>query len=310
LPLTGLAAWADARGQGEAAKALLTALRAPRPPWAGRDLTRPQVMGIINVTPDSFSDGGDRLDGARAVADGLAMLEAGADILDVGGESTRPGAEPVSIAEEISRVAPVIEELAAAGACVSVDTRHAEVMAAALAAGASIVNDVTALTDSPQALALAADTQAPVVLMHMQGEPRSMQKAPRYDEVALDIFEYLRGRIAACEAAGLARDKIAVDVGIGFGKTITHNLQLLDRLALFHGLGCPLLLGTSRKSFIGRLSRGEAPKDRLPGSLATVLAGAARGVQIFRVHDVAETKQALAVWQAIADAGAPGGEAG
>jgi len=303
LPLADLADWAAARGQGSAAAALLSALTRPRAPWAGLSLERPRIMGIINVTPDSFSDGGDRLDSRRAVADGLAMLEAGADILDVGGESTRPGADPVSLQEELDRVVPVIEGLAAAGALVSVDSRHAEVMAAALEAGAAIVNDVTALTGSPDALVLVATAQVPVVLMHMQGEPRSMQKAPRYDEVTLDIFDYLCARVAACEAAGLPRDKIALDVGIGFGKTLDHNLQLLDRLALFHGLGCPLLLGTSRKSFIGRLSRGEAPKERLPGSLATVLAGAARGVQLFRVHDVSETRQALAVWQAISDSG-------
>ena len=295
-----LESWAAARGQAAAARRFLAALSAPRPAWAGLDLDRPRIMGIINVTPDSFSDGGDRLDAGRAIEDGFAMLEAGADLLDIGGESTRPGADPVSL-EEAERAAGGAGDQGPgdAGALVSIDSRHAEVMAAALDAGARVVNDVTALTGSAGALDLVAEAQVPVCLMHMQGEPRSMQQAPHYDDVSLDIFDYLQARIEACAAAGLGRDKILVDPGIGFGKNLAHNLQLLDQLALFQGLGCGLLLGASRKSFIGRLSRAEAPKARLPGSLAAVLAGAARGAQVFRVHDVAETKQALAVWQAI-----------
>ncbi len=283
----------------------LERLSAPRPDFAGLALDRPRVMGVINVTPDSFSDGGDRFDAGRAVADGLALAEAGAAILDVGGESTRPGAEPVSEAEELRRTLPVVKALAAEGQRVSIDTRRARVMAEALAAGAAIVNDVTALAGDPGSLGLVAGSDAGVVLMHMLGEPSTMQKDPRYDDVALDVHDHLAARIAACEAAGIERSRIAVDPGIGFGKTLQHNLELLDQLALFHDLGCPLLLGVSRKSFLAKLSRGEAPKDRLAGSLAAALAGLARGVRILRVHDVAETRQAVDVWQAIF-AAAPG----
>jgi dihydropteroate synthase len=281
------------------AEVRLATVQAPREAFAGLAMDRPQIMGVINVTPDSFSDGGDRFERARAIDDGLAMVAAGAAALDVGGESTRPGAEPVSEAEELRRVIPVIQALAGQ-AVITIDTRHARVMAEALAAGADGVNDVTALTGDPQALGTVAQAQAPAVLMHMQGEPRFMQVDPHYDDAALDVYDYLAARVAACEAAGLQRSQIAVDPGIGFGKNDGHNLRLLDHLALFHGLGCPILLGVSRKSFIGRLSRDEAPKERLPGSLAAALAGLARGAQILRVHDVPETRQAVAIWQAIA----------
>ena len=289
---------------GAAAEERLGQLSRPRPAFAGLAMDRPRLMGVINVTPDSFSDGGERFDPGRAVADGLAMLAAGAALLDVGGESTRPGAEPVEVEEELRRVVPVVRGLAAEGAVVSIDSRHARVMAAALDAGAAVINDVTALAGDPESLALAARAGVPVVLMHMQGEPRTMQADPRYADAALDVFDFLAERVAACEAAGITRDRIAVDPGIGFGKTLAHNLEILDQLALYHGLGCVLLLGVSRKGFIGRLSGGVPPKARLPGSLAAALAGVARGVQILRVHDVAETAQALAVWQAIALAGA------
>ena len=301
IPADQVPAWAarwapDLAGEAEAR---LATVQAPRQAFAGLDLDRPRIMGVINVTPDSFSDGGDRFERARAIDDGLAMIEADAAALDVGGESTRPGAEPVSEAEELRRVIPVIQALAGQ-AVVTIDTRHARVMAEALAAGADGVNDVTALTGDPQALATVAQAQAPAVLMHMLGEPRSMQLDPHYDDAALDVYDFLAGRVAACEAAGLRPSQLAVDPGIGFGKNDGHNLRLLDHLALFHGLGCPILLGVSRKSFIGRLSRDEAPKERLPGSLAAALAGLARGAQILRVHDVAETRQAVAIWQAIA----------
>ncbi|WP_119168624.1 dihydropteroate synthase [Algihabitans albus] len=287
---------------GLAARAEL--LSAPRPAFAGLSLERPLVMGVINVTPDSFSDGGDRLRAEQAISEGLAMADAGAAILDVGGESTRPGAQPVPVAEELHRVLPVIEALAGRGLAVSVDTRRPEVMRAAAAAGARILNDVTALTGDPESLETAAELGLPVVLMHMQGEPQTMQRAPTYAEVALDVFDALEGRVEACLAAGIPRERLAVDPGIGFGKTLAHNLHLLDNLALFHGLGCPLLLGVSRKSFIAKLmpDEGPPPKQRLPGSLAAALAGVQRGAQILRVHDVAETCQALAVWQAIASA--------
>ncbi len=305
VPLAQLGDWAARFGAATAAEAeaLLARLSAPRPPFAGLDLDTPRIMGIINVTPDSFSDGGDRFDAGRAVDDGLAMVEAGAAMLDVGGESTRPGAAPVDAQEEQRRVLAVVRGLAEAGALVSIDSRRAGVMAAALDAGARAINDVTALEGDPDSLALAAGRSVPVVLMHMQGEPGTMQADPRYDDAALEVYDYLEGRVAACVAAGLARADIAVDPGIGFGKTVTHNLEILDRMALYQGLGCAVVLGVSRKGFIGKLSRGEAPKARLPGSLAAALSGLDRGVQILRVHDVTETAQALALWCAIVGQG-------
>ena len=299
VALGALSDWAHQVGRDREAGAWLDRLSAPRPPFAGLAMERPQIMGVINVTPDSFSDGGDRFDQGRAVADGLAMVEAGAALLDVGGESTRPGAEPVSEEEELRRVIPIIRELAAAGVPLSIDTRRARVMAEALAAGASIINDVTALTGDRESLPLAAEAGVPVILMHMQGEPRTMQQSPTYEDAALDIYDWLADRVAACEAAGIPRGHLAVDPGIGFGKSLRHNLELLEQLALFHGIGCPLVLGVSRKSFIGRLSRQEPPKDRMPGSIAAALAGLERGAQIVRVHDVAETVQAVEVWRAI-----------
>jgi dihydropteroate synthase len=309
VPLAELDAWLARFGADTAAEveALLARLSAPRPPFAGLEIGaprgEPRIMGVINVTPDSFSDGGDRFDAGRAVADGLAMVEAGAAILDVGGESTRPGSAPMDPQEELRRVLPVVRGLAGAGALVSIDSRRAAVMAAALDAGARVINDVTAFEYDPDSLALAAERGAPVVLMHMRGAPGTMQVSPRYHDAALDIYDYLEGRVAACEAAGLARADIAVDPGIGFGKTVTHNLEILDQMALYQGLGCAVVLGVSRKGFIGKLSRGEAPKERMPGSLAAALAGVERGVQILRVHDVAETSQAMALWRAIADRG-------
>jgi len=297
--------WAERFGAEAVAQArvLLQRLSMPRAPFAGLTLDRPRIMGILNVTPDSFSDGGDRLDPGRAVADGLAMIETGADLLDVGGESTRPGAAEVDEAEELRRIEPVVRGLARAGARVSIDTRHTRVMRGALDAGAQVVNDVTALTGDPAALPLVARAQVPVVLMHMQGEPRTMQRDPVYGDAPLDIFDYLAARLSACAEAGIPLARVAVDPGIGFGKTVVHNLQILDRLALYQGLGCAVLLGVSRKTFIARLSRDEPAKARLSGSLAAALAGLDRGVQILRVHDVAETAQAVAVWRAI-DAGA------
>ncbi|MCZ4280804.1 dihydropteroate synthase [Kiloniella laminariae] len=278
---------------------ILKKLSAKRPDFAGLDMTQPQIMAVINVTPDSFSDGGDRYDPARAVDDALRMRELGASILDVGGESTRPGAEPVSEDEELRRVLPVIEKLAEAGALVSIDTRHARVMREAVAAGAGIINDVTALEGDKDSLETAALAGVPVILMHMQGTPQTMQDNPCYQDVALDVFDYLEKRVAACVAAGIPREAIAVDPGIGFGKTTEHNLRLLDAQAQLHGTGCPLLLGVSRKGFIGKLSRNEEPKARVAGSLSCALAGLERGVQMFRVHDVAETAQAFAIARAI-----------
>jgi dihydropteroate synthase len=304
-PLAALREGAQGRGArfAERVALMLERLSAVRPSWAGFALDRPLLMGIVNVTPDSFSDGGDFVDPARAVAHGRALLAAGADILDIGGESTRPGATPTAPDEEIRRIAPVIRELAGAGAVVSVDTRHAPVMAAALERGARIINDVSALAGDERSLAVASRAQAAVALMHMQGEPRTMQQAPRYDLASLDIVEYLEKRIAACIAAGIPRERIAVDPGIGFGKRSAHNLEILARLGLFHALGCAVLLGVSRKALLGAAANAVPPKQRLPGSLAGALYGLAQGVQILRVHDVAETRRAIAVWRA-ASAGA------
>jgi dihydropteroate synthase len=289
-------------GLSEAVERRLAAIVAPRPPFAGLPLDRPRLMGVINVTPDSFSDGGRYAARDAAIAHGRALRAAGADILDVGGESTRPGAAPVSLDEECGRIAPVVEALAGEGALVSIDTRHAAVMRVALAAGARIVNDVTALAGDPGGLDAVRESGAAVVLMHMQGEPRTMQQEPTYRDAPLDIYDFFAERLAACAAAGIPPARIALDPGIGFGKRDPHNLAILADLALYHGLGCVLLLGVSRKSFIGRLSRGEDADHRLAGSLAAALAGLDRGVQILRVHDVAETAQAVAVWRAIADA--------
>jgi dihydropteroate synthase len=302
VSLSQLDAWAAARGRAVADRVARqrAALTAPRAPWAGLALDRPRIMGVLNVTPDSMSDGGDFLAPEQAIAQGRAMMSAGADIIDIGGESTRPGAAPVSIDEEIRRIDPVIRGLAADGALISVDTRHARVMAAAMAAGARIVNDVTALAGDPESLAFVARTKAPVVLMHMQGEPRTMQQAPHYALASLDIADYLAARIERCVAADVTREAIVVDPGIGFGKSLEHNLEILARLSLFQALGSGVLLGLSRKSFISRLSGAATPKERLPGSLAGGLFGLAQGAQILRVHDVAETKQAVAAWQAMA----------
>ena len=271
--------------------------------FAGLSLEKPRIFGIINVTPDSFSDGGEALAFEDTLSRGKAMLDAGADILDVGGESTRPGAEPVGIDDEITRVVPVVRALSGLGAMVSIDTRRAPVMKAAIEAGATIINDVTALSHDPDSLGLAVASGLPVILMHMLGEPGTMQDNPQYEDAAQDVFDYLKQRVAACEAAGMDPSRIAVDPGIGFGKTLAHNLDILARLDIYRDFGCPVLLGASRKTFIGKLSGDAAPKDRLAGSLAAVLAAAARGVRLFRVHDVAETRQALTVWQAIEEGG-------
>ena len=270
--------------------------------FAGFSLDRPLIMGIVNATPDSFSDGGEAFDFEDAVARGLQMMQDGADIIDVGGESTRPGAAPVSIEEEVRRTVPVIKRLSDAGACVSIDTRHALVMEEALAAGAEIINDVTALTGDARSLDVAASCQAPVILMHMQGEPGTMQANPTYEDAAKEVLDYLTARLQACEAAGINRDRLALDPGIGFGKTVAHNVEILKRLDDYQDLGLALLLGVSRKSFIGALANEPEAQRRLPGSIAAALWGLAHGVDILRVHDVGETVQALKVWQGIENA--------
>ncbi|MBS0296712.1 MAG: dihydropteroate synthase [Proteobacteria bacterium] len=256
-------------------------------------------MGAVNVTPDSFSDGGRFFDPARAVAHGLELAAQGADLLDVGGESTRPGAEPVAVAEEIGRVVPVIEGLKAAGVPISIDTLKPEVARAAVAAGATIWNDVTSLS-APGSLETAAELGCGVVLMHMQGEPRTMQQAPRYDDVLGEVEAYLLARAEAAISAGVRRDGVWIDPGIGFGKTLAHNLALLRSLDRLAGHGFPLVLGVSRKSFLKAIDAEAAEaSDRLGGSLAAALWGARQGAAVLRVHDVRETRQALATWAAI-----------
>jgi dihydropteroate synthase len=276
---------------------LVARVTAPRPPFAGLSLDRPRLMGIVNVTPDSFSDGGlyDTTEGAIVHAAELA--EAGADIVDVGGESTRPGSDAVAEADELARIVPVIKGLCGLRAVLSLDTRKSAVARAAAETGASILNDVSALTHDAESLAVVAETGLSVVLMHAKGEPKTMQDNPAYDDVALEVFDYLEGRIAAALAAGIDRARIAADPGLGFGKTLAHNLALLGHTALFHGLGVPLLIGASRKRFVG-LGQGKDPRAREPGSFAAAIVAAAQGAQIFRVHDVAGTAQALAVWRA------------
>lgn len=260
----------------------------------------PDIMGILNVTPDSFSDGGQHDDIAAAVAHATAMVAAGATIIDVGGESTRPGAETVATTEEIRRTAPVIAALRDAGVTtpISIDTRKAAVAEAALDAGATMVNDVSGFTFDADLAPLCAARNVPVCVMHAQGDPQVMQKNPTYDNVLLDVYDFLHERIVALHAAGIATGNIIADPGIGFGKTLDHNLALLNRISLFHGLGVPVLLGASRKRFIGTLGRAPEARDRAPGSIGVALAALAQGVQTIRVHDVAEHAQAIALWRA------------
>ncbi|MBC7163666.1 MAG: dihydropteroate synthase [Roseovarius sp.] len=284
----------------EAPPALRARLTAPRAPLAGMAMDAPQIMGILNVTPDSFSDGGRYLDPAGALAHARALAAGGAAILDVGGESTRPGAALVAIDDEIARTAPVIEAIRAElGIPISIDTRKAAVARAALRAGANMVNDVAGFTHDPDLAPFAAEHALPVCVMHARGTPETMQNDPRYDDVLLDVYDWLEARVAFLTALGIPRARIAVDPGIGFGKTAGHNLRLLANLSLFHGLGCPILLGASRKRFIGDLTGTPRAADRLPGSLAVAVMAMAQGVQILRVHDVAETRAARDTWQAV-----------
>lgn len=282
---------------------VLDRLCAPRPALAGLTLDRPRIMGILNVTPDSFSDGGRFLGTGAALTQARALVLAGAEILDIGGESTRPGARDVPVKAEIARTVPVIAELVAGGLVtpISIDTRKAEVAKAALAAGAAMVNDVSALTFDEGMAGTAAAADVPVVLMHSQGSPRTMQDDPRYDDVLIDVFDALAARVEAVVASGVARERIVIDPGIGFGKTVAHNLALIRGISLFHALGLPILLGASRKRFIGTIGGEPVPDQRLAGSLAVALAGVGQGVQILRVHDVVETRQALALWRAIGE---------
>ena len=262
-----------------------------------------RIMGVVNVTPDSFSDGGRFAGPEAALAHGRRLVADGADILDIGGESTRPGAEPVAAAEERARVLPVIEGLHAANAAaISVDTRKPAVAVDAVKAGASIWNDVSALTFEPESVDVAAALDCDIVLMHAQGDPKTMQENPHYENVVEEVYAFLADRIERCVAAGVDEARLIVDPGIGFGKTLAHNLALLAGLARFSALGRPVLLGASRKRFIAALDREGPAERRLGGSIAAVLAGLARGASIFRVHDVAETRQALNIAKAIENA--------
>ena len=293
-------------GSNERAVALHQAITAPRPALTLGDRTlrfdQPQVAGILNVTPDSFSDGGKLEDDpAAAAAAGVAMAAAGAALIDVGGESTRPNAPLVWEGDEAKRVLPVIERLAASGTLVSIDSRKAAVMEAALAAGARIVNDVSALLWDERAMGVVAAAGCPVILMHSPDPKKGPHGGEGYAHVLTEVFDWLDARITAAVAGGVDRSRIIVDPGIGFGKSLADNLALINGLALFHGLGCPLLLGASRKRMIGALSNEAPATARLGGSLALAMKGVEAGVQLLRVHDVAETVQAIHVWRGLRD---------
>ncbi|MDA0787579.1 MAG: dihydropteroate synthase [Proteobacteria bacterium] len=304
LSIADVLRWATqaAREGDDGPAALVARVSKPRPDFAGFALSgagaRPRIMGVCNVTPDSFSDGGDHAAPEQAIAFAQLLSDAGADIVDVGGESTRPGAAPVTANVEIERVLPVVEGLVAKGVQVSIDTRRAAVMRAAIDAGVSLINDVSGLTDDADALAVVAASNLPVVLMHMQGQPGNMQDDPSYADVVSDVYDALAARIDVCMGAGIAPDRIAIDPGFGFGKTVAHNLELLTCLAQFHGLGCPIVVGLSRKSFIGALTGEDDPRDRVAGSVAAALKALDQGAQIARVHDVTQTRQAFDVWRA------------
>lgn len=306
LPVAALRDWAGGLTAPHARHVadLLARLTAGRDMPDGMPKDRASIMGIVNVTPDSFSDGGEHASANEAIAHGLRLAEAGADILDIGGESVRPGAEPVPPAVEAARVVPVIDGLvralgsAASRPLLSIDTRHAAVMEAALDAGAAMINDVTGLSGDPRSLAVAARADVPVVLMHMTGEPKTMNEDPRYEDVAAAVYDDLEARIEACVATGVDRRRLIVDPGIGFAKLTSHNREILRSLTLFHGLGCPILVGLSRKGLTGA-DEARAPRGRLPGSLAAAWHALSQGVRILRVHDVAETRQVVELWAAL-----------
>ena len=318
LPLAGGWAWFDAVEElsrdapprqvpaAEIPEEALERIAAPRPPVAGLDWDAPRVMGILNATPDSFSDGGEHLVPDAALKHALDMIRDGADIVDVGGESTRPGAQDVPEEEEIRRIAPVIAALRRdCGTAISIDTRKAAVARAAHEAGASLVNDVSGLRFDPAMAPFCAGQSLPVCVMHAQGNPETMQADPRYDNVLLDVYDFLDARIRTLGKTGIPRSRIIVDPGIGFGKTLRHNLELIENISLFHGLGCPILLGASRKRFIGEIGGAPDARDRVAGSVAVALAAVAQGVQALRVHDVGETAQALRLWRAATAGAAP-----
>ena len=315
FPLAGGLCWFDAvavheRGGGvetvpasEVPTQVLDNLIRPRTRISGLDMSAPRLMGILNVTPDSFSDGGQFNAPQAALERALAMQAEGAEIIDIGGESTRPGAAEVAADAEIARTAPVIGAIRAKSAVpISIDTRKSDVGLAALSAGATMINDVAAFTFDPMLADVAAKAGVPVCVMHAQGTPETMQDDPNYDDVLLDVYDFLLARIDAAVGAGIQRDQIVVDPGIGFGKTVAHNLTLLRGIAMFHSLGCPILLGASRKRFISTIGGGETANDRISGSVAVALFAARHGVQILRVHDIFATRQALDLEWAIGGA--------
>mgnify|MGYP003391860589 CR=1 FL=1 len=260
---------------------------------------KPALMGVVNVTPDSFSDGGHYFNQDKAIEHALTLIEEGADILDVGGESTRPGAQMVDVDEEIRRIVPVIRAMRGKTQYISIDTKNAKTMVAAIEAGANIINDVSALSADKDSLDVAKEAGIPVVLMHMQGEPSTMQKNPSYQNAVKDVFEYLQQRIDICDTHGIDADLLLADPGIGFGKSVQHNLAILQNIKRFLDLPVPILLGVSRKTFLGKISNDEPPSERVPGSISAALWSYAQGIKIFRVHDVRETRQALKVFEAI-----------
>lgn len=279
---------------------ILSRLTAPRADIAGLRMDDPQIMGILNVTPDSFSDGGRYFDLSDALASARAMVEAGVAMIDVGGESTRPGSQTVPDGEEIARTEPVIAALRAElPVPISIDTRKSAVAHSALEAGADLVNDVSGFTYDPELAPLCAKTAAPVCVMHAQGDPATMQNDPHYENVVLEVYDFLANQVARLIKLGIPSDRIVIDPGIGFGKTQAHNLAILQNLSVYHGIGCPILLGVSRKRFIGTIGKEPRADARAPGSIAVALAGLAQGVQFLRVHDVAETAQAVRLWQAV-----------
>lgn len=311
LPIAGGWCWFDrievlSRGKAaeiipaiEAPQSVLHAIASPRADISGLSMAEPQVMGILNVTPDSFSDGGRYIDPESALTQAQSMIREGATIIDVGGESTRPGAAVVPVEEETARVAQVVDTLAKGGVCVSIDTRKAPVAAKSAKLGAKILNDVSAMSYDPAMAEVAAATGLPICLMHAQGTPETMQADPRYDDVVLDVYDYLAERIEVALAAGIKRTQIIVDPGIGFGKTLRHNLALLRRMSIFHSLGCPILLGASRKRFIGEISGAQDAAERMAGSVSVALDGIRQGVQIVRVHDTLHTRQAISLQTAL-----------
>ena len=287
----------EVRASGEPrVKELLGRLSAPRKAIIGVSMNAPRIMGIVNVTPDSFSDGGGYVEPAAAIGHARALAGSGADFIDIGGESTRPGAAPVSAEEEWRRLMPVLSGLAGQQTPLSIDTRKPEVMRRASAIRADLINDISALSFSPDSLATAADIRKPVVLMHAQGDPKTMQENPAYRDVVIEVYDYLEKRIEAAASAGLPRETLIADPGIGFGKTAEHNAAILRNVSLFHGLGVPLLIGTSRKRSLQAVARVKSPKQQTSASVASALDAISQGVQIVRVHNVEETRQALAIW--------------